>query len=448
MAESRINANKDAEQSILGAVFYDESTIRLLIDKLSVKDFYYLRHKEIYQAMVDLYNQNVVIDPTTVISMLEDRGKLNDCGGTEYILALTEAVPSISNVDAYIDIVKDKSIQRNIVQVCNDIIQESNGDIEDIKAFLDNAEQKIYNATRERSTNDMVGISSVLDQVAKKIQENAARDGEIIGLNTGYEGLNRLTLGFQAPDLIILAARPAMGKTAFALNLAANIASLPKHPYVAFFSLEMGVDQLALRLISQKSNISQTALKTGKFNDENAWNRINFAISELQKCNILLDDSGVVNVQDLRTLCRKKKSEGKLDIVFIDYLQLLSSRSNKASESRVQEISEITRTLKEMARELQVPVVALSQLSRQLENRPDKRPIMADLRESGSIEQDADFIMCIYRDEVYNKDKEDNKNLAEINVIKNRNGMIGGFNLVFRGECTNFIDMDSEVSQE
>ena len=440
MPDQKVLANRDAEQSILGSVFYDESTIRLLFDKLKPADFYYLRHQTIYSTMLDLFRRNIPIDTTTVISSLEDNGKLNECGGAEYVFGLMDAVPSVSNIETYINIVKDKSVQRNVAQLCNDILKELNDDIPDSKLFLDDVEKRVFEATRERSVSEFVEIADLLNEVTQKIQINAQREGEVIGFDTGYKELNKLTLGFQGSQLIILAARPSMGKTALGLNLACNIASLKSRPYVAFFSLEMGLDQLALRLISQKSNINQNELKTGKFKDPTAWNRINYAISELQNYHLMFDDTGTSSVQDLRSLCRKKKSEGKLDFIVIDYLQLLKSSSHY--ESRVQEVSEISRTLKQIAKELDVPVLALSQLSRQVDARPDKHPVMSDLRESGSIEQDADIVMFIYRDEYYKKDQSEKPNIADIEVAKNRSGMIGRLELIFKAECTNFIDME------
>jgi len=445
MAEQKVLANKDAEQSILGAVFYDESTIRLLKDKVVKEDFYFLRHQEIFECMVELFDHKTPIDSTTVISSLDDKGKLNECGGSEYILGLMDAVPSISNIETYIELVKDKAVQRKVIKACNDIIIESNKDIEDSKTFLDGVEKKIYEATKERTAKDLTQVASILEDSYQKIKDNASRDGDVTGIDTGYRELNRLTLGFQKSELIILAARPSMGKTAFALNLACNVASLKTRPYVAFFSMEMSLDQLALRLISAKSNIDQSTLKTGKFYEKDAWSRIRYAIDELKDYNLLFDESGVSTVQQLRSLCRKKKSEGKLDMVVIDYLQLLSSSSK--NDSRVQEVSEISRSLKEMAKELDIPVIALSQLSRTLEARQDKRPIMSDLRESGSIEQDADIVMFIYRDAYYNKESE-KKNIAEILIQKNRNGIVGSFELIFKGECTNFIDMAQEGTEE
>ncbi len=442
MAETKILANREAEQSVLGSVFFSESSIKLLMDKIKVDDFYYLRHQLIYQSMIDLFTSHSPIDSTTVISNLQDKGKLADCGGSEYILDLAEAVPSVSNLETYIVLVKDKAVQRKVIAACNDIIKESMEDISDSGEFLDSVEKKIYDATRERTAGDLVPVSKILDDAKVKIELNAMKEeGSVIGLNTGFDELNRLTLGFQNSELIILAARPSMGKTALALNIATNVAMLPSHPYVAFFSLEMGLEQLALRLLSSKSLINQKELKTGHFYERDAWSKINYAIGALKNANLMFDDSGVVKVQDLRSICRKKKSDGKLDFVVVDYLQLLSSSSR--TESRVQEVSEISRTLKEMARELNIPVLALSQLSRSVEMRADKMPIMADLRESGSIEQDADVILFIYRDEYYNKETE-KKNIAAITIAKNRNGVTDSFELLFKPELTTFENLAKE----
>lgn len=439
MADTKVLANKDAEQSVLGSVFFDESTIKLLVDKIQVKDFYYLRHQLIYQTMIDLLASATPIDSTTVIASLQDKGQLNDCGGAQYIIELTDAVPTISNIETYIEIVKDKSIQRNVVQVCNDIIQSSNGDIPDTKSFLDEAEKKIFNATSERITRDMKSVGLMLEEAKDKIQERAQLGSTILGLDTGFSDINRYTLGFQPSELIILAARPSMGKTALALNMAVNVAKQKNHPYVAFFSLEMSLDQLALRMLSTESMIDQNILKLGQINDQRDWQRLNWAVSQLRDINLMFDDSGVSSVQDVRSICRKKKSENKLDFVVIDYLQLLSS-SNK-TESRVQEVSEISRVLKEMAKELKVPVLALSQLSRKVEEREDKVPNMSDLRESGSIEQDADVIMLIYRDEYYKKAASKEKNIARVIIGKNRNGVIGTAYLMFKPELTAFANL-------
>lgn len=436
MDEEKILASRDAEQSVLGSVFYDNTSIKMLADKIHPEDFYYPRHQEIYQTMLNLFDRQTPIDSTTVITDLEDRGKLNECGGAQYIIDLTDAVPTVSNLDTYIELVKDKAIQRKVVAACNEIIHNAQGDVSDSKKFLDDVERKIFNVTSERTTRDLKPVGEMLQEAEEKIQINSTKtQGTVIGLDTGYPELNKDTLGFQNSELIILAARPSMGKTALALNIATNIAKLPSHPYVAFFSLEMGLDQLALRLISSEAMIDQMELKMGHFSVPHAWEKINWACKQLESTNLMFDESGTVKVQELRSICRKRKSEGKLDFVVVDYLQLLSSDSN--NDSRVQEVSEISRSLKAMARELQVPVLALSQLSRALEQREDKTPIMADLRESGSIEQDADIVMFIYRPGYYSKDKNDHS--AKITIAKNRNGIAGvEFNLLFNPQYTTF----------
>ena len=441
MPESKILASSEAEQSILGSVFYDESTIKLLNDKLLTKDFYYLRHQLIFDAMLELFREGSPIDSTTVINLLDDKGKLNDCGGSQYIIDLTDSVPSTTNLMAYIDIVKDKSVQRTVVQVCNDIIKESNEDIANTKEFLDGVEKKIFQATSERTVKDMVPIAQILEDTRNKVIENSKKSGTITGLETGFEGIDRATLGLQPAELIILAARPSVGKTTLALNIATNIAKLPKRPYVAFFSLEMSLDQLGIRLLASQAMVNQTELKLGKFKDSQAWEKINWAINSLDGINLMFDDSGSTTVQDVRSICRKKKSEDKLDFVVVDYLQLLSTAQHY--ESRTQQVGEISRVLKEMSRELRVPVMALSQLSRNTGDNGE--PSLVDLRESGSIEQDADVVIFLYRE----VDKDENKvvqNVVNCTIKKNRNGVLSDFQLAFDGgrSAFNNIAKDEE----
>ncbi len=439
MPESKILASSEAEQSILGSVFYDESTIKLLNDKLLTKDFYYLRHQLIFDAMIELFREGSPIDSTTVINLLDNKGKLNDCGGSQYIIDLTDSVPSTTNLLAYIDIVKDKSVQRSVVQVCNDIIVESNKEIQNPKEFLDNVEKKIFQATSERTVKDMVPIAKILEETRNKVIENSKKSGTITGLETGFEGIDRATLGLQPAELIILAARPSVGKTTLALNIATNIAKLPKRPYVAFFSLEMSLDQLGIRLLASEAMVNQTELKLGKFKDSSAWEKINWAINSLDGINLMFDDSGSTTVQDVRSICRKKKSEDKLDFVVVDYLQLLSTAQH--FESRTQQVGEISRVLKEMSRELRVPVLALSQLSRH--SGDNGEPSLTDLRESGSIEQDADVVMFLYKE----IDKDTNQpvqNVVNCTIKKNRNGVLNAFKLAFDGGRSAFHNITEE----
>ena len=442
MPESKILASSEAEQSILGSVFYDESTIKLLNDKLLTKDFYYLRHQLIFDAMLELFREGSPIDSTTVINLLDDKGKLNDCGGSQYIIDLTDSVPSTTNLMAYIDIVKDKSVQRTVVQVCNDIIKESNEDIANTKEFLDSVEKKIFQATSERTVKDMVPIAQILEDTRNKVIENSRKSGTITGLETGFEGIDRATLGLQPAELIILAARPSVGKTTLALNIATNIAKLPKRPYVAFFSLEMSLDQLGIRLLASQAMVNQTELKLGKFKDSQAWEKINWAINSLDGINLMFDDSGSTTVQDVRSICRKKKSEDKLDFVVVDYLQLLSTAQHY--ESRTQQVGEISRVLKEMSRELRVPVMALSQLSRNTGDNGE--PSLVDLRESGSIEQDADVVIFLYRE----VDKDENKvvqNVVNCTIKKNRNGVLSDFQLAFDGGKSAFHNIAKDEEE-
>ena len=442
MPESKILASSEAEQSILGSVFYDESTIKLLNDKLLTKDFYYLRHQLIFDAMLELFREGSPIDSTTVINLLDDKGKLNDCGGSQYIIDLTDSVPSTTNLMAYIDIVKDKSVQRTVVQVCNDIIKESNEDIANTKEFLDSVEKKIFQATSERTVKDMVPIAQILEDTRNKVIENSRKSGTITGLETGFEGIDRATLGLQPAELIILAARPSVGKTTLALNIATNIAKLPTRPYVAFFSLEMSLDQLGIRLLASQAMVNQTELKLGKFKDSQAWEKINWAINSLDGINLMFDDSGSTTVQDVRSICRKKKSEDKLDFVVVDYLQLLSTAQHY--ESRTQQVGEISRVLKEMSRELRVPVMALSQLSRNTGDNGE--PSLVDLRESGSIEQDADVVIFLYR-EVNNDDNKPVQNVVNCTIKKNRNGVLSDFQLAFDGGKSAFHNIAKDEEE-
>lgn len=442
MPESKILASSEAEQSILGSVFYDESTIKLLNDKLLTKDFYYLRHQLIFDAMLELFREGTPIDSTTVINLLDDKGKLNDCGGSQYIIDLTDSVPSTTNLMAYIDIVKDKSVQRTVVQVCNDIIKESNDDISNTKEFLDSVEKKIFQATSERTVKDMVPIAKILEDTRNKVIENSRKSGTITGLETNFEGIDRATLGLQPAELIILAARPSVGKTTLALNIATNIAKLPNRPYVAFFSLEMSLDQLGIRLLASEAMVNQTELKLGKFKDSSAWGKINYAINGLDGINLMFDDSGSTTVQDVRSICRKKKSEDKLDFVVVDYLQLLSTAQHY--ESRTQQVGEISRVLKEMSRELRVPVLALSQLSRNTGDNGE--PSLVDLRESGSIEQDADVVIFLYR-EVNKDDNKPVQNVVNCTIKKNRNGVLSSFQLAFDGGKSAFHNISKDEEE-
>lgn len=439
--------NREAEQSVLGSVFVEESVMKSLVDKLTGDDFYTYRHRVIYNAMVDLFKEGTSIDYTTLANKLETKGLLNDAGGIDYILGLSESVPSIANLSNYMNIVIDKSLTRKIQDACRKIIEDGY-EADDTNSFIDDSEKLIFDIAKTRRSSEFIPISLVTEEVIEKTEAAKNNQGRITGLDTGFEELNDYTLGLQPSELIIIAARPSMGKSAFALNLAANIAKTKDKPYVAFFSLEMGSDQLVGRMLSAESKVHSTAIRTGSLSPAQ-WQQISVAKENLSELNILFDDSGTVKVTDLRQKCRKLKQDNRLDLVVIDYLQLLSGSANRQNENRVQEVSEISRTLKEMARELEIPVVALSQLSRAVERREDKHPIMADLRDSGSIEQDADIIMFLYRDEYYNKES-DKEGLVEIIIAKNRQGAttVDNIKLLFNKSCSYFAERRPGVTSD
>lgn len=433
--------NVEAEQSVLGSVFVDQGVMKTLVDKLDSEDFYTYRHKVIYTAMVELFQEDIDIDYTTLSNKLETKGLLNDAGGIDYILGLINSVPSIANLINYINIVRDKAITRKIMDACRAIIEDGYKN-EDALSFVDNAEKTVFDIAKERRTTDFVKIHEVAEQVIEKTESAKNNAGKLTGLDTGFFELNDYTLGLQPSELMIIAARPSIGKSAFALNICTNVAKMEDKPYIAFFSLEMGSDQLVSRMISAESHVNSTAIRTGELTPVQ-WQQISLAKESLSNLNIMFDDSGTVKVTDLRQKCRKLKQEKKLDLVIIDYLQLLSGTR---VENRVQEISEISRTLKEMARELKIPVIALSQLSRKVEQRDKKIPMMADLRDSGSIEQDADIILFLYRDDYYNKEDSATPNTLEIIIAKNRSGATTTENIVlnYNKSCSYFTNRTGE----
>ena len=430
--------NRDAEMSVLGSVFVDQGSMKAIIDKLDTDDFFILKHKVIFNAMVDLFKADIEIDYTTLSDILQSKDLLHEAGGIDYVLGLIEAVPSIANLTNYINIVKDKSMVRKMQDAARQILDDGYK-TEDANAFVDQSESMVFNIAKERRTSDFIRIADVAEVVIQKTEQALENQGEVTGLDTGFTMLNRYTLGLQPSELIILAARPSMGKSAFALNIARNVAKTSTLPTVAFFSLEMGSDQLVSRMLSSESRIQSTKIRTGQLSGLE-WQQLNVAQENLEKLNIVFDDSGTVKVTDLRQKCRKLKQDKDLDLVIIDYLQLLSGST--PGVNRVNEVSEISRTLKEMARELKIPVLALSQLSRAVEKRDDKKPVMADLRESGSIEQDADIILFLYREDYYNKDTQ-NQNQVDVMIAKNRQGATTSrpIKLSFNRECSYFENM-------
>ena len=385
--------------------------------------------------MMALNNKNEPIDMVTLTDELRKRGYLDDIGGVTYLTSLSTIVPTTSNVKYYADIVKEKSVLRQLIKASNDIINLGYGSGESAENVLDFAEKKIFDISQERTNDDFKPINQVLMDTYDMIESIYSNKSDVIGVTTGFKDLNKKINGLQRTDLILVAARPAMGKTAFALNLVQN-AAIKGNASVAVFSLEMSKEQLAQRMIAAQSNVELKKMKTGTLNDAD-WPRIISAMAVMSDAKIFIDDTPGIKINELRSKCRKLKMEQGLDLVMIDYLQLMESDSK--NESRQQEISKISRSLKILAKELDCPVVALSQLSRAPEQRADHRPVLSDLRESGAIEQDADIVMFLYRDEYYHSDSE-RKDLAEIIIAKNRHGETGSVELVWMGSIQRFGD--------
>ena len=425
----------EAEQSVLGSILLDKEAMISVSETLVPEDFYKEAHKVIYESMLKLYNSQSEIDLITLTDELRDQGYLDDIGGIAYITSLSTVVPTTSNIKYYVNIVKEKSISRQLISAANDIINLGYDGSAKVEYVLENAEKKIFDISQERATNDFQPINQVISEALSMLEKLYEEKNDVTGLTTGFRDLNKKINGLQRSDLLLIAARPAMGKTAFALNLVQN-AALKGDASVAVFSLEMSKEQLVQRMIASQSTVELKKIKTGTLAD-NDWPRITDGMAILSGAKIHIDDTPGIKISELRSKCRKLKIEKGLDLVLIDYLQLMEGEGQ--NESRQQEIAKISRSLKILAQELDCPVVALSQLSRAPEQRADHRPMLSDLRESGSIEQDADIVMFLYRDEYYNPDTE-KKNIGEVIVAKNRHGETGTVELVWFGGIQKFAD--------
>ena len=425
----------EAEQSVLGSILLDKEAMISVSETLVPEDFYKEAHKVIYESMLKLYNSQSEIDLITLTDELRDQGYLDDIGGIAYITSLSTVVPTTSNIKYYVNIVKEKSISRQLISAANDIINLGYDGSAKVEYVLENAEKKIFDISQERATNDFQPINQVISEALSMLEKLYEEKNDVTGLTTGFRDLNKKINGLQRSDLLLIAARPAMGKTAFALNLVQN-AALKGDASVAVFSLEMSKEQLVQRMIASQSTVELKNIKTGTLAD-NDWPRITDGMAILSGAKIHIDDTPGIKISELRSKCRKLKIEKGLDLVLIDYLQLMEGEGQ--NESRQQEIAKISRSLKILAKELDCPVVALSQLSRAPEQRADHRPMLSDLRESGSIEQDADIVMFLYRDEYYNPDTE-KKNIGEVIVAKNRHGETGTVELVWFGGIQKFAD--------
>lgn len=434
--------NIEAEQSVIGCILLDNRVINNVIDQLNEDDFYYEKHRVIFKAIEQIFKNGKSVDLTTLTSLLRDQEKLTIVGDVKYLAELSESVPSTANIDSYISLVKEKSLLRNLIDTAQNIAmegQQSNKNIEDI---IDEAERKILDVSNNRRTSEFKEISNVSVNVINNIEHLSKSKGEITGLKTNFYDLDKLTLGLQNDDLFIIAARPAVGKTAFVLNLATNVAKF-NDTGVAIFSLEMSAEQLVSRVLSSQARVEAQKMKKGNLS-EKEWQRLIAAQHTLSELNIYIDDTAGIKVQDVRAKCRRLYQENKLGLVVIDYLQLLSS--NKSTNNRQEEVSDISRTLKEIAREFHVPVIACAQLSRQVERREEKRPVMSDLRESGSIEQDADVVTFLYRDEYYNAET-DRANITELIFSKNRHGPTGEVEFLFIKEYSAFENLGDNFNK-
>ena len=440
--------NLEAEESVLGSCFLSKYALQKAAETLTPESFYSDKNAKIFAAMIALQEESTPIDITTVTSYLKNKNELTEVGGVEYLTEVLDYVPTASNIDFYIKSVEDSSVLRGLIQTAEEIAQEGYNPDESINEILDNSEKKILNIVKRRTSSEFRTIKDVLQKTEANLEFLAENKNEITGLATGLYDFDKITTGLHPGELIIIAARPGMGKTAFALNIAANAAKI-QDKGVAVFNLEMPAEQLATRIISSLGQIDGYKLRTGRLLNED-WKRVNEAMSQLSGTNLMIDDTAGITIGEIRAKCRRlASSEQGISLIVVDYLQLISGGKNYGT-NRQQEVSDISRSLKTLALELNVPIIALSQLSRSVETREDKRPIMSDLRESGSIEQDADIVAFLYRDDYYNKEArtEDNNSISELIIGKHRNGSTGTIELLFKKNTSTFLSLRREDKKE
>lgn len=428
--------NVEAEQAVLGAMLIKKEAIAEAIEILRPDDFYRDAHRIVFEAMLELFQKNEPVDIVTVTEQLKKNDLLEKAGGIAFITALDNAVPTAANVAYHAKIVEEKAQLRNLINAATEIAGTAYEDTEDMAEIMDRAEKRILDVASRENTGAFVPIKDIVMGTFQQIENRAKNSGALTGLPSGFIDLDRLTAGFQPSDLILVAARPSMGKTAFTLNIATYVAVHERKP-VAFFSLEMSKEQLVQRMLCAEGGIDSQRLRKGELDDE--WPKLVEAADRLSGAPIYIDDTPGITVMELRSKARRLKAEHGLDLVIIDYLQLMQGRGGKSGDNRQQEISEISRSLKALARELSVPVIALSQLSRSVESRQIKRPMLSDLRESGSLEQDADIVMFLYREDYYTEET-DKQNITEVIIAKHRNGPVDKIDLFFQKEFTKFVN--------
>ena len=435
--------NIDAEQSVLGGVLVENEAFNKILEYITQEDFYREAHRKIFLGMVELFNKNEPVDLITLTEVLKKRNHLEDVGGAAYLASLVDNITTASNISYYAKIVREKSVIRKLITTATEIVTSGYEDSKDVKDLLDEAEKSIFEITGRQIKPSFLDLKSVLKESMKTIERLYERKEFVTGVPTGFGELDRLTAGLQPADLIVVAGRPSMGKTAFCLNIA-QYAAIEANIPVAIFSLEMSKEQIALRMICSEGRVDAHRLRRG-FLDKEDWKKLITAIDVLSQAPIFIDDTPALTALEMRAKARRLKAEHNLGLLIVDYLQLMRGRGS--SDNREQEISDISRSLKALAKELNLPIVALSQLNRRVEDRPNKRPQLADLRESGAIEQDADVIAFIYREELYNRSDEDVKGIAEILVGKQRNGPTGDIKLTFVDKYTRFENFSPRVDE-
>ena len=431
----------EAEQSVVGAMLMDKDAILTASELISGQDFYQSAYGVIFDSMVELFNEGRPVDLVTLQDRLKEKDVPPEISSLEFVRDLVTAVPTSANVKYYAEIVADKSMMRRLIKLNDELSNICYAGNEPLPAILEKTEKSVFELLQKRNLGEYTPIRQVVLNALDRIERAAKNKGNVTGVPTGFNDLDYKLSGLQPSDLVLVAARPSMGKTAFVLNIAQYVA-FKKEKGVAIFSLEMSKEQLVNRLFSLESQVDSQAIRTGNLKDSD-WEKLIEGAGIIGKSNLIIDDTPGISVSELRSKCRKYKLEHDIQLVIIDYLQLMTGSVGRHSESRQQEISEISRSLKALARELNVPVVALSQLSRAVEGRPDKRPMLSDLRESGAIEQDADVVMFIYRDEYYNKDTEYKKQ-AEIIIAKQRNGPVGTVHLAWLADYTKFANLSRQ----
>ena len=448
MERREVPYSLEAEQSVLGSAFLSKDALTKICDDLNEDDFYLDSHKIIYSVLKDLHDEGIPVDITIVTDRLESSGELTKVGNIDYLVEIANFVPSAANVEYYINIVHDKSVLRKLIEVSNEISADSYTFDGPINNALDNAESKIFNIVNKRKTSEFRNIQDVVYKAQSDLEKLSENKSEITGVATGFYDLDKLTSGFHENELIIIAARPGMGKTAFALNIATNVARSTKKN-VAIFNFEMSAEQLVNRMLSSIGQINFSKFRNGNF-DNDDWKKLGEGVSVLADTNIKIDDTAGSTISDIRSKCRRLASSKEgLAMVVIDYLQLINGTNKSNQNNRQQEVSDISRGLKMMAMELHVPVIALAQLSRAVEGRPDKRPLMSDLRESGSIEQDADMVGFLYRDDYYNKEAMNKDvSVSEFIIGKNRNGPTKTIEFLFKGSTVTFANYQGESKKE